>query len=225
MAATEISLNVKNNTSGTIEVSLMGNPADLTDNANATTEYRYDITALSFTSENNVAIEWKRSGASIFQTLVAPLQQLSVDGVIQALNTLGIGSFFTFTSGGNTYISNYDDTYVFGQLSVYNNSVPILNYSYSTPSVTGGGMQIDVNTVPTQIDANPAIASGSITVANGDSIDFTGSYVTAPSNFVMEVYDGGTLLFSTTNPTGGTATFNFTVLSGHVYTVYAYDQP
>jgi hypothetical protein len=124
MSATEISIQIKNTTSASIDVSLMGNYADLSDNANATIEYKYNVTTLSFTDEDTVSIQYKTNGAAFFSNYIVLLPSQSIAGVVQAINQLGIGSFFSFTSGGSTYISNYENNYTFGSLDIYNGSNP-----------------------------------------------------------------------------------------------------
>jgi hypothetical protein len=152
----------------------MGNPTDLADISNQTTEYRWNVTGLSFSGENRVSVQYRANSINDFSTFVAPLKTLSVQGVVDALNTLGIGSFFTFISGGSTFISNYDNNYVFGVLNIYNQSVPQFVYNVDLVGA-GGSVTIDVNFVNQLSLASPVTQSGTITTASGDYIILTGT--------------------------------------------------
>ena len=77
----------------------MGNPADLADIGNQTTQYRWDVTGLTFSTENFVSVDYRVNALPDFTTYVAPLLVQSIQGVLDALNGLGIGSFFSYTSG------------------------------------------------------------------------------------------------------------------------------
>lgn len=219
-----ISLNIANNTNGIIPVSLMGNYADLSDNANQTTEYRYNVTGLLFTNENVVAIQYKLNNATTYTNYQVPLTNQSLQGVLDALNSLGIGSFFTFTSGGNTYISNYDDIYSFGNLNIYNSSTPILNYYFNTTTVSGYGIGIDVNLVNQVSSANPSTLTGSLNVVGGDSVDFYGSYGSAPYYFYFQILQNGVVIYDNLNSWGAFSQ-NFVVVAGSTYDLYCYDTP
>lgn len=219
----EISLNIYNNTNAVIDVSLMGNPADLADNANATREFQWDITSLVFSGLNTVSVQYRANGQSTWRLYEVEAPVTSVQGLVMILNGLGIGSFFTFTSGPNTYISNYDDNYEFGVLNVYNNAAPQLIYNYNTSTVTGGSVDVDINLVNVLSVPNPALASGGLTVSAGDTVTFYGSATAAPNNFIAEIYEDATLIFSSSFVLNFTHTF--TVAAGKTYSLNCYDTP
>jgi hypothetical protein len=129
MAKEYISINIKNNTNGNIPMSIMSNPSNLTDISNQTTEYSWDVTSLSITTENTVIIQYRPNGLVDFTSYSTPLLTPSLQGILDALNTLGIGSFFSTTSGGNTYIKNYDNDYVFGQLDVFDSTGTVVTWN------------------------------------------------------------------------------------------------
>ncbi len=52
----DIGLQIRNNTNYPQQINVMGNPTNLLDTANATTEYRYDLTGFTITYENFVSI-------------------------------------------------------------------------------------------------------------------------------------------------------------------------
>ena len=59
MANTYISINITNNTNGTIPLNIMGNLADLADIGNQTTQYRWDVTGLTLSTENFVSVDYR----------------------------------------------------------------------------------------------------------------------------------------------------------------------
>lgn len=119
MAKEYISINVKNNTNGTIPMSIMGNPANLADISNQTTQYQWNLTNFNLAGEDYVSVEYRPVGTTNYSTYSAPLNTPTVQGVVDALNGLGIGAFFIVTSGPNTYVQNYDDSYEFNNLNVF----------------------------------------------------------------------------------------------------------
>jgi hypothetical protein len=179
MAAAEaISLLFTNNTNGSVPVSVMSNPANLADNCNATTQSQWNVTGLTFSGENFVSVQYGLLGGT-YLLFTAPLVAQTLQGVLDALNTLGIGQFFVTTSGGNTFIENYANGYEFGVLNIYNSVVPQFTYNIQT-SAAGGNTSVDVNFV-TQLTANnPTTVSGTITTASGDYVLVGGTAETNP---------------------------------------------
>jgi len=216
-----ITFNTTNNTNGIVPVSLLGNNANQMDNANATTQYSWNITTLTFTTENAITVQYKAAGQASFQSATVKLGAANLQAVLTALNSLNLGSFFTTTSGGNTYINNYNENFVFGQLDIYDSLIPQLNYTFQTTPYGGGTNLIDVNAVNQVTQANPTNTSGSVVCANGDAIDFNG---TTPSAGVstLSVYDVTDSLYLI-NPQviAPTTLFslNFPVQSGKVYQI------
>lgn len=224
MSAENISIKIVNNTNGNIDISVMGNPADLTDNANATTEYRYDVTSLVFTNENTVNIEYKVNGASSFTNYTTPLLQPNLDGVLAALNILGLGSWFSFTSGGNTYISNYDDQYTFGNLNIFGNTTLGVSYFIDTQGYpVGGSIGIDVNAINVVLATTPAIAAADLpSPLAGDVVDFYGTSPTSSGDFTAYVknVNNGTFLYNQVVPSATFFTFTFTLAASTTYEIF-----
>lgn len=210
MASETISINLQNTTTGIIDVSIMGNPSDLADNSNATTEYRWNVTGLTLSTENRVSVQYRANSISDFSIFVAPLQTLSVQGVVDALNTLGIGSFFSFTSGGNTFISNYDNDYVFGVLNIYNQAIPQFLYNIDLTGA-GGSVSIDVNFINQLNLASPVSQSGTITTASGDYVVIGGTTTASLTQILtlQNVTTGSSYYLGTPTPSTpfGTAFF------------------
>jgi hypothetical protein len=138
----KISITIQNNKAATIPVSILGNPANLADIANANISYSFDFTGFVFTIETRLILQYKPSGTSSYSTATLTLPAQSIDGVVSALNTIGIGVFFAV---GNL-IQTYNNNYVFGTLSVlppsgvyiYLNNQTTANPLFSTMNFTEG---------------------------------------------------------------------------------------
>lgn len=102
-----ISINIQNNTNSTIPMSIMGNPANLADISNQTIQYQWDLSSFNLAGEDYVSIQYRPKGTTNYTLYNAPLNTPTVQGVVDALNGLGIGAFFVVTSGPNTYVQNY----------------------------------------------------------------------------------------------------------------------
>jgi uncharacterized delta-60 repeat protein len=112
----------------------MGNNTDVMDNSNASTRYYWDLTGFSITNENIITIQYQYTGQSGFTTASVNVQGTTLQSVADALNTLNIGTFFLTTSGGSTYMNNYNQNVAYGSLSIVNNTTLI-----NTTFVVGTG--------------------------------------------------------------------------------------
>jgi uncharacterized delta-60 repeat protein len=113
-----INFTINNTTDGDMPlVSVVGNDQDPMDTANATTQYRWNFTNLLITTENTVSVQYKAVGEASFSTKSALFLQNSLNGIIAALNTLNLGQFFPTTSGLITYVNNYNNNVVFGDIT------------------------------------------------------------------------------------------------------------
>ena len=123
---TEISILIKNNRNYPQGVSVMGSPYASGGSINATTEYRWDFTGYTFnTSNTTLNIEYKGVGSTSYSVYSTPFNGNSVDAVAQVLNSFGISQFNTYTESGQTYLSTYNDTTIFNDLSFVATSVSI----------------------------------------------------------------------------------------------------
>jgi hypothetical protein len=163
------------------------------------------VTGLTLGTENRVSVQYRANSINDFSIFVAPLQTLSVQGVVDALNTLGIGSFFSFTSGGNTFISNYDNDYVFGVLNIYNQGIPQFIYNVNLTGA-GGDLIIDVNAVNQLTLNSPVTQSGTITTASGDYYNLSG---TAPS--------GNNSAVSLVDTSSGYVFYSQSIVAGNIW--------
>jgi hypothetical protein len=124
LAEIGITLNIRNNRTYPIQISVLGGPVNPLDTVNATTEYRYDVTALSLTSSDTLVLKYKVNGAANFSTFTAQIVDGNIESIVIALNTLGIGYFQFYVESGQSYFSTYNDNYEFGQLEIISNVGP-----------------------------------------------------------------------------------------------------
>ena len=181
-----ISFNISNSTNGDIPVSILGNPANPMDNANATTKYDWDVTTLTFGSLDSISILFKGVFEVSFSTAQLSFSLQTYQGVCDALNTLNLGVFFVTTSGGSTFINNYNENFVFGQLNIYNSATPQqINYSFDTTPDVGGSNNIFKNAVSQVSVLNPVTTNGVINASNGDTILYNG---TTPATGSFDIF-------------------------------------
>ena len=116
-----LSFTITNNTNGNVPISIFGNEADVLDNANITTRYFWDVTSYAYDGNPTISLIVTSGGVSTTYTSTYYGQNLQ--GVIDALNLLGVGSFFLTTSGGSTFINIYPNENTFGNLTIGNTSI------------------------------------------------------------------------------------------------------
>ena len=88
-----ISFNITNSTNGIIPSSILGNPANPMDNANATTRYAWNVTTLSFGSINSISIQYRGISQTIFSVASLNVQVQNYQEICNSLNTLNLGVF------------------------------------------------------------------------------------------------------------------------------------
>lgn len=188
-----ISFNTTNNTNATVPVSLFGNTADQMDTANATTQYSWDLTSLTITNETQVLIEYRGVNETTFFSSSATFSGTSLQNVVDALNTLNLGYFFITTSGGNSFLNNYNLNVVFRALNVYasslinpaffqgtgfNNSAFSSKVSYSNNSILVGGFFSSYNGTN---------ANGIIKLNSDGSVDTSFNFGTGFDSYVYSI--------------------------------------
>lgn len=223
MGIESIAINVTNTTNGDIPISLFGNPADLSDNSNQTREFRWDVTGISLTSENIVSIQYRPNSLIEFTTYNASLLQPTLQGVLNALNGLGIGSFFSFTSGGNTYISNYDNSYVFGVLDIWDNASTSVLWNVDCIGTTGNN-QVQAGFFLDN-EANPYTASTPVPISvDGQTIGLDGTTSNQPSTKI-KVYNQTTNTFIVNTSLGSSVlySYSFQAYYGNAYLITIVD--
>jgi len=175
LSEVDISLNIQSNVNYPVRIDILGNPYNTLDTTNATTEYQWDVTSFTFTNESYVVIQYQINGASSFSSYTAMIPSQNLQGVVDALNGLGIGYFNTYTQGGQTYISTYNDNYTFGQLNIYAPSVINPAFFYGT------GFDSPVMAVATQTDGK-IVCGGFFTSYNG-----------SPTNYIVRLNTDGSI--------------------------------
>lgn len=219
MAKEYISINIKNNTNGKIPMSIMSNPSNLTDISNQTTEYSWDVTGLSLTTENTVTIAYKLNTQVDFNSFTTSLLTPTLQGVLNALNSLGIGSFFSTTSGGNTFIKNYDNNYEFGTLDVFDNSGVIVTWDVNCIGTTGNNdLQCGLFV---QSENNPFTGVVPVPVSfDGQQVDISGVTSNEPSTKV-KIYNLtlGTLIVNAGLGSGVAYNYSFNAVYGNAYLI------
>jgi hypothetical protein len=174
----EISFNLVNNTTSDILMSFLSNPSNLQDISNQYTEYSWDITSIA----NNLgAYTQLILTLSNGTTLQAPILTPTLNGIVIALNTFQISSFYYDVSGGSTFIKTYNDIQAFTTLEILSSSGTSLQLFYQifTNFSTTGDCQIDNGgTFNTGLLANPqnipsTNASGLILLNDNINVNLT----------------------------------------------------
>ena len=206
-----LNLNITNNVDYPVQVNILGNPYNLLDTSNATTEYQYDLTSFVFTTENEVTIQYKLNSAASFSTYSGSFSNPTLQSVVDVLNNLGIGFFSVYSSGGNTYIGTYNDNYTFGQLTIYNSATAQVSYQITQTNAGGSGLINGIyftqtyttpTTVPvTVIGSFPGqtinVSGTTQSVANTDVIITETSLQTFQSTIIYNLNYAPLSLFST----------------------------
>lgn len=160
-----LTLLLTNTTTDIIPVQLFQqeNPGDI---SNVQTTWQADLTGVSFAIATISITFWPVSNPSAVETRSGTAN--SVTGVLNFLNSLGIGSFWLSQSGGSTFIKTASDTTVYGELTIGIGSTAIA-YSQVSNSI----LRITINGVNIVISlaAPPPDISGSVPVNNGDLFD------------------------------------------------------
>jgi hypothetical protein len=180
----EFSFQITNTTPATQQMYFLSNPSNTQDISNQYTQYSWDITSIVSTLSiyDSVSIEAKTINSPSFQTYTAPIISNTLNGIVTALNTLQIASFYYETTGGNTYIRTYNDQLEFGQLNIIDTAASSFSLFYSIsipyPFTGDGGTQITSSgTFDTGVLANPQTVpttNATSLVSSGETITVSG---------------------------------------------------
>ena len=179
-----ITLNIRNNRTYPIRINVLGSPFNPLDTANATTEYRWDITAFTPSNDDVLTLEYKPVGAAVFSTFTYQIYNTNTEALISALDSLGIGYFQSYTELGQLYLSTYNDNYVFGLLTITNNGTPAT--STTTTSTTAAPTTSTTSTTT----AAPTTSTTTSTTTEAPTTSTTTSTTTA-ANFSDTIGFGG----------------------------------
>ena len=162
LAFVGITLNIKNNRDYPIRINVLGSPVNPLDTVNATTEYRWDITAFTPSISDTLTLEYKPVGAAVFSTFTYEINNTNIDALITALDALGIGYFQSYTELGQLYLSTYNDNVVFGLLTITNNGAPATS---TTTTTTTAGPTTSTTTTTTTSAPTTSTTTTSTTAA------------------------------------------------------------
>ena len=135
---------------------------------------------------------------------------------------MGIGNFTSYVSGGNTYISTYNDNFVFSQLNIFNSNTPQLYYSWNTSGV-GGNNEIKINLVSQVNDANPIVTDGFVGVVAGNIAAVNGTTDSLTTNLLVQDIVSNTILAQQVIPPSTLFNGGFAVLAGRIYLIQVFN--
>jgi hypothetical protein len=216
-----ININIQNTTNGIVPISILGNVGDQMDNSNATTQYSWNLGTFAITNENTIILQYKGVNDINFGIVTIDFIGTSINNVVDALNTLNLGSFFITTSGGNTIINNYNQNFVFSVLNILNpSSSSTLSYSFSFNAV-GMFAEIFKNAVSQILSNSPSFTSGNISVVSGNNILFNVSVSgnTKPTNYFVYNITTKTYIVNATITNGVDVGYPFTIQPNTSYLI------
>jgi hypothetical protein len=216
-----ISLNILNTTNGTVPISILGNNSDAMDTSNATTRYQWNLTGFTITNENTIILQYRSSGSLIYTIYQIAFNGTTIQSICDSLNTLNLGYFFITTSGGSTFINNYNNNVQFGTLQVLNPATTTaLNYEFNYSGVTSQ-VKIYVNAIVQYANGTPNTDSGNIPVVAGNTILFQGDTTAIPTGTNIFIYNITTSTYIYNNTTTSAITFNqtFTISANNSYLI------
>jgi len=216
-----ISLNIVNTTNGTVPISVLGNNSDSMDTANATTRYQWNLTGFTITNENTIILQYRSSGSLIYTIYQIAFNGTTIQSICDSLNTLNLGYFFITTSGGSTFINNYNNNVQFGTLQVLNTATTTaLNYEFNYSGVSSQ-VKIYVNAIVQYANGTPNTDSGNIPVVAGNTILFQGDTTAIPTGTNIFIYNITTSTYIYNNTTTSAITFNqtFTISANNSYLI------
>lgn len=126
-----ITIAIKNNTT-VVQAVQIGIPPNVFSGINATTQYRWNITSQNLNDLTTIELTYVLNGQTT--TVSADITSDSVNGIIDALNSLNVGSFWSTTSGGNTFIHTYNDFITYTNLVINNNGNILITATVTAPA-------------------------------------------------------------------------------------------
>ena len=186
----DINLVIQNNTNYPQRINIMGGPYNPLDTSNAKTEYRWDVTSLTFTTQNQLTLQYQSVNGGKITVFIQNITP-SIQGVVNALNTLNIGYFSSYVSGGSTYISSYNDNIIYGQLNIVNSSNNPVNsntlaiYDFSQSSFYSNSSSNVSDTSGNNNNATAVTGTGNGTTTTLSNFPYTvgtPSFLNAPNN-------------------------------------------
>jgi hypothetical protein len=186
-----INFSIANNTNATVPVSLFGNTADQMDTANATTQYSWNLTSLTITNETQYIIEYRWVNESTFTLFTGTFSGTNLQSIVDSLNTLNLGYFFITTSGGNSFLNNYNQNIVFRNLNIYSSQdlITLFDFYEGTPNYN--------NTDASVLDTSSYGNNGTPVIGNGNGTPTLLTYMQySPFPYLQVPSDAGGLQFA-----------------------------
>ena len=174
LSVVSITLNIRNNRTYPQRINVLGSPVNPLDTANALTEYRWDITAFVPSSSDTLTLEYQSLGASVFSIYTQELSNPNSDALVAALDGLGIGYFNYYVELGQTYLSTFNDDYVFGNLTINSNVTPTTSTTSTTTTAAP-----TTSTTSTTTTAAPTTSTTSTTTTAAPTTSTTSTTTTA----------------------------------------------
>lgn len=92
---------------------------------NSVREFRWNIATELFSNVKRVRLEAKPNAEPNFNLVTVNVVLSTLQGVLDALNTLGIGVFYSIEDGGDPYIVVPSDTIEFGEMDIVSPGFPV----------------------------------------------------------------------------------------------------
>lgn len=165
MRKSKINLRIKSYLTTNLPIELF-NIASITSPVNQRKQYNWDVTAQDFSAVTSVTMQYKTSASDAFSSKTVALPTKDTQGLLQALNSMGIGIFFSYTATGVLYISVLNDKIIYGSLDINVPFVPVVangvfgafaplfagNISGSTGDFTSSSMVFFVGNISPSFD-------------------------------------------------------------------------
>jgi uncharacterized delta-60 repeat protein len=150
-------LRIQNNTSETQEANILSVP-NLADNSNATRKFSYPLAGETF-AVSSFTIQFRANAQSSFTTTTVLLPVQTIQGVVNALTNLGLGSWYA----DGTDLITWNNNYVWGDLVI---GAATYSGEIDTTFVVGTGFNGDVYAIAQQADGK-LLCGGLFTTYNG----------------------------------------------------------
>ena len=199
LAFVGITLNIRNNKTYPIRINVLGSPFNPLDTANAKTEYRWDITAFTPSTDDVLTLEYRPVGAAVFSTFTYQIYNTNIQSLISALDALGIGYFQSYTELGQVYLSTYNDNNEFGLLTITNNGTPATSTTTTTTTAA------PTSTTTTTTTAAPTSTTTTTTTAAPTTSTTTTTTTAAPTSTTTTTTTAAPTTSTTTTTTTAAA--------------------
>lgn len=206
----------RNNTLFPVDINLLETVSEQDSFINVNRQFLFDMSCEGFSGTNNVRILSKLNGAAAYTTYNVAITSPNLANTVTALNTLGIGTFYSYTSGGISYITVYSTTRLYTSLQLLNlfGLTASANYESFISVNTTGSMKIYFNCALIETFTFPVTRSSPYIHAYGGLVKvvIVGGNSTNPTNYVFYNISSPTAsLASGTVAPGVTFTYSFAI--------------